>query len=223
MSIRPHDLHRAEGGNLPARDRSFQGLARPHSARQTRDCTSLWPSRCACCAHEPHASASLTVVRLHFRLSAGVAHLRWRTCTSLIDYKLDQRYGLALRTPARRHVTLAARSAAAPRAPRRRPLRWCSHRTPQAPARDVFGAIASSWRLQVPTLRDVHAGMRFVRGSRRHGAHGLSTCVPHRSTRPLPHRAVGPGAASECSQPRPQEFNGRSEDSKDRRRRAGRR
>ena len=42
-----------------------------------------------------------------------------RACTLLLDYKLAQRYGLALATPVRRRVTLAARSAARRRAMRR--------------------------------------------------------------------------------------------------------
>ena len=57
-------LRRAEGGNLPVRLRSIRGSARPHSARQRRDCTPHWPSHCPAFPPDPPASASLTIVRL---------------------------------------------------------------------------------------------------------------------------------------------------------------
>ena len=49
----PAHLHRAEGGNLQARPQTTQGLARPHSARQTRDCTPRCPARCPYCPLGP--------------------------------------------------------------------------------------------------------------------------------------------------------------------------
>ena len=65
--------------------------------------------------------------------------------------------------------------------------------------------------------------MRLARGGRRRGARRRSTCVPHRSTVPLPRRSVGPGAASECPHPRPQVFNGRPDAPGERCRPVGRR
>ena len=53
-------LHRAEGGNLPVRGRCSRGLARPDSARRTRECTPPCPSRRAYCPREPLPSASLS-------------------------------------------------------------------------------------------------------------------------------------------------------------------
>ena len=114
----PAHLHRAEGGNLQARHQTTQGLARPHSARQTRDCTPRCPARCPYCPLGPRLQPlSLSCGPVH-ALSAGVAHSTRRACTLLLDYKLAQRYGLALATPVRRRVALAARSAA------RRRARW---------------------------------------------------------------------------------------------------
>ena len=111
-------VHRAEGGNRPVRLRPFQGLARPHSARQTRDCTPRCPARCPYCPLGPRLQPLSLRAALFTALSAGVAHSTRRACTLLLDYKLAQRYGLALATPVRRRVTLTARSAA------RRRARW---------------------------------------------------------------------------------------------------
>jgi hypothetical protein len=59
-------------------------------------------------------------------LSAGAAHSRTRACMLLLDYTLAGRCGLALATPARRHMTLAVRSAGPRPALRCTPPDGCS-------------------------------------------------------------------------------------------------
>ena len=114
--IHPHvgrtTLRTAEGGYFSARLQSFCGLACPHSTRQRHDCTPRCPARCPYCPLRPHLQPLSLSCGSIDALSAGVAHSTRRACTLLLNYKLAQRYSLALATPVRRHVTLAARSAA---------------------------------------------------------------------------------------------------------------
>ena len=83
-----------------------------HSTRQRHGCTQRCPARCPYCPLRPRLQPLSLSCGSIDALSAGVAHSTRRACTLLLNYKLAQRYSLALATPVRRHVTLAARSAA---------------------------------------------------------------------------------------------------------------